>query len=178
MRHLLSVLSLTCAMAQPVFAQEPGFTDDLKTGIDDIQITPMNEDDEAGFGQGLSLEALQNLPNDGSQSELYDITSELQETVVSAAGAQIRVLDKLTGKVEDLDITTGQSARFGRMVVFLGDCRSPKGNPSGDAYAYVLVKVDGMEEAAFSGWMVSSSPALNAMDHQRYDLWPLACKMS
>lgn len=178
MRDLLFVLSVVCAVAQPMSAQEPGFADDLRTGVDEIQITPLDEGDQAGFDTGLSLEALQSFSNEGFQRELSDITTEVQETVVSAAGASVRVLDKLTGRVEDLDIAIGQSERFGRMAVFLGDCRYPEGNPSGDAYAYVLVKVDGMEEAAFSGWMVASSPALNAMDHQRYDLWPLACKTS
>jgi hypothetical protein len=28
----------------------------------------------------------------------------------------------------------------------------------------------------FSGWMIASSPALNAMDHPRYDVWLLRCQ--
>ncbi len=27
----------------------------------------------------------------------------------------------------------------------------------------------------FSGWMLASAPALNAMDHPRYDVWALRC---
>ena len=33
-------------------------------------------------------------------------------------------------------------------------------------------------EVAFSGWMVASSPALNALDHSRYDIWVLRCMTS
>ncbi|MGB0800115.1 MAG: DUF2155 domain-containing protein, partial [Planktomarina sp.] len=28
------------------------------------------------------------------------------------------------------------------------------------------------------GWMVASSPALNALEHPRYDIWVLRCKTS
>ncbi|MDA9980314.1 DUF2155 domain-containing protein, partial [Yoonia sp.] len=27
----------------------------------------------------------------------------------------------------------------------------------------------------FAGWMLASAPALNAMDHPRYDVWALRC---
>ncbi|MEC8294787.1 MAG: DUF2155 domain-containing protein, partial [Pseudomonadota bacterium] len=27
----------------------------------------------------------------------------------------------------------------------------------------------------FRGWMMASAPALNALDHARYDVWPLRC---
>ncbi|MGB1970407.1 MAG: DUF2155 domain-containing protein, partial [Paracoccaceae bacterium] len=30
----------------------------------------------------------------------------------------------------------------------------------------------------FMGWMVASSPALNPLDHRRYDVWVLRCAMS
>ncbi|MEZ5716636.1 MAG: DUF2155 domain-containing protein [Paracoccaceae bacterium] len=31
------------------------------------------------------------------------------------------------------------------------------------------------DDPIFTGWMVASSPALNAMDHRRYDVWVLRC---
>ena len=27
----------------------------------------------------------------------------------------------------------------------------------------------------FAGWMIADSPALNALDHPRYDVWVLRC---
>ncbi|AJE47749.1 DUF2155 domain-containing protein [Celeribacter indicus] len=172
---VLMAAFIACGGAQ---AQEPGFSDDLDTGIDDIEITPLEEDEEGGFGEGLSLEELQRLPDEGFQDELNDITTEFRDTVASSSGATLRALDKLTGRVEDLGAGVGDMVRFGRIEIFLGDCRYPEGNPSGDAYAYLTVRVDGTEDPVFSGWMIASSPALNAMDHQRYDLWPLSCSTS
>lgn len=30
----------------------------------------------------------------------------------------------------------------------------------------------------FDGWMTASSPALSALDHPRYDVWPLRCDVA
>ncbi|NVK46788.1 MAG: DUF2155 domain-containing protein [Rhodobacteraceae bacterium] len=175
-----AALIATLVLSTPIWAQDGGFNDDLETGLDEIIIQPLDEGEQVGgFGAGgLSLEDLQNLPNDGFQQELKDITTEVQENVVSASGATVRALDKLTGQVTDLTLETGGTQVFGRIEVFLGDCRYPEDNPSGNAYAYLVVRAQGDEAPVFSGWMVASSPALNAMDHPRYDIWPLSCSTS
>ncbi|GAA3856231.1 DUF2155 domain-containing protein [Celeribacter arenosi] len=165
----------------PVWAQDTTapIDDDLATGVDQILIQPLEDDGAGGFGAGgLTLEDLQSLPSEGFQRELNDITTELQERVVSAPGATLRALDRLTGQVEDLTLKTGEIAVFGRIAVRLDDCRFPEGNPSGDAYVHVVVAAEGAQEPVFTGWMVASSPALNAMDHARYDVWPLSCSTS
>ncbi len=178
-RASLWALALAGVVAAPLAAQEGGFNDDLETGLDEITIQPLDEGTNVGgFGTGgLSLEDLQSLPNGGFQQELRDITTEIQDNVTSAPGATLRALDKLTGEVSDLQVATGQSDVFGRLLVSLEDCRYPVDNPSGNAYAYVTIREEDQETPVFSGWMVAASPALNAMDHQRYDLWPLTCQL-
>ncbi len=61
----------------------------------------------------------------------------------------------------------------------LGECRHPEDNATGEGYAYLTI-YDGpdAEGPVFQGWMVASSPALNALDHARYDVWVLRCKTS
>jgi len=98
-----------------------------------------------------------------------------QEQVSEGTGARLRALDKLTGQVEDLTIANGESQTFGRIRIALRDCRYPEGNPAGDAFVFVTVTETGKDAQVFSGWMMASSPALNAMDHPRYDIWALAC---
>ncbi|MGH1330629.1 MAG: DUF2155 domain-containing protein [Paracoccaceae bacterium] len=127
--------------------------------------------------QSLSLEELQKLP-EGSQRELNDITTETQDSVSSAPGATIRALDKLSGQVVDLEMGTGETVRFGRIDITLGDCRYPSNNAASEAYTYLVIRNTGQDVAAFQGWMVASSPALNALDHPRYDVWALRCKTS
>ncbi|RSK34873.1 DUF2155 domain-containing protein [Rhodovulum iodosum] len=90
----------------------------------------------------------------------------------------LRGLDKLTGTLTDMQLSTGQSAELGYLTVTLGECRYPVSNPASDAFAYVTVIDDRDDRPVFSGWMLASSPALNALDHPRYDVWVLRCNNS
>lgn len=103
-------------------------------------------------------------------------TPALAEDVGEAPGGVVRLLDRLTGQLEDIDLARGQSAMHDRLTVQLDDCRYPLADPASNAYAHLTIldamKADG---PVFSGWMVASSPALNALDHPRYDVWILRC---
>lgn len=101
-----------------------------------------------------------------------------REKGASGTGAVLRGLDKVNGHVEDFDIATGQTIQVFGLDVALGDCRYPADNPTGDAFAYLTVWETGKNDQIFDGWMVASSPALNALDHRRYDVWVLRCTTS
>jgi hypothetical protein len=83
--------------------------------------------------------------------------------VVSARGGVLRMLDKMTGVVEDHDLARGQSL----------DCRYPSDLPTGEAFA--RVSISEADQMLFQGWMIASSPALSALDNPRYDVWVLRC---
>lgn len=93
-----------------------------------------------------------------------------------ATGAELRWLDKLSGETADLDLVRNQSAQWGRLTVRLDACRYPGDNPGAEAFAHLTIMDAGVKDPVFSGWMVSSSPALYALDHPRYDVWVLRCK--
>jgi hypothetical protein len=93
--------------------------------------------------------------------------------VLEAKGAQIRVLDKLSGVVSDYDLAVGQRQAEGRLSVQLDDCRYPADLPSGEAYAHLTITDSAV--SVFKGWMIASSPALSALDHPRFDVWVLRC---
>ena len=101
-----------------------------------------------------------------------------QEETQSAPGAILRGLDKLNGKVVDIELPAGSSVQFDRLTITLTECRYPAGNPAGNAYAGLQITETGREGVVFSGWMIASSPALSAMEHARYDVWVLRCKTS
>ena len=90
----------------------------------------------------------------------------------------LRVLDKISGDVADLEIPIESSAKFGRLTIAVKECRYPRANPSGDGFAYIVIDHDDQDDPLFSGWMIASSPALNAFDHRRYDVWLLRCAAS
>jgi len=95
--------------------------------------------------------------------------------VTVAPGAVLRVLDKTDGAVTDLRMRQGDVAGSGSLSVTLAECRYPTENPSGDAFAHVAVTYRDAATPVFDGWMIASAPALNALDHPRYDVWVLRC---
>ena len=99
----------------------------------------------------------------------------LSEETTDASGALLRGLDKVTGVATDLELATGSSLTFGRLVIDLGNCRYPAADPSSNAYAHLTIHDLVVSAPVFDGWMVAASPALNALDHPRYDVWLLRC---
>lgn len=109
--------------------------------------------------------------------DLGVVTSEVLTPAVKGEGALLRGLDKLNGEVRDIELENGFSMAFGDLRVDLAECRYPEDNPTGEGYAYLTI-YDGVEavDPMFQGWMVASSPALNALDHARFDIWVIRCK--
>ncbi len=97
----------------------------------------------------------------------------IAQDAANANAGEVRVLDKLTGEVTDIALNVGETWAVGFLKVTLNECRYPTTNPSGDAY--LALEVLYQDQPAFAGWMLASSPALSAMDHPRYDVWPLRC---
>ncbi|MGB7243016.1 MAG: DUF2155 domain-containing protein [Sulfitobacter sp.] len=100
------------------------------------------------------------------------------QEVSVASGAVLRGLDKINGQTVDIELTAGRTSNFGSLQITLGECRFPVGNPAGNAYAELEISEAGASGIVFSGWMIASSPALSAMDHQRYDIWVMRCTTS
>lgn len=98
-----------------------------------------------------------------------------QQKVESGPGAMLRGLDKVSGQTTDVEVQTGQTESIFGLDVALGDCRYPVDNPTGDAFAYLTIWEQGEAQQLFDGWMIATSPALNALDHARYDVWVIRC---
>ena len=101
--------------------------------------------------------------------------TEQQIVTTQAAGAVLRGLDKVSGSLTDLEIWRGETVQFGRLEITLSDCRFPSEDPASDAFAHVDIVDTLSQSLTFSGWMIASSPALNALDHARYDVWVMRC---
>ncbi len=126
---------------------------------------------------GFTLEP--ELDLEGVDDGLGDVEDVDQPQAALAPGAVLRGLDKVSGELTDIEMGNGQTRRYGRLVVTVGECRYPAGNRSGDAYAYLVIRADGSDDRpVFEGWMIASSPALNALDHARYDVWVMRCTTS
>ncbi|PWJ21361.1 DUF2155 domain-containing protein [Jannaschia seohaensis] len=104
-------------------------------------------------------------------------TAQAQDAVRTGEGpgAVLRTLDKVSGEVIDVEMAIGQTMAYGPLQVTLHECRYPSVNPAGDAFALIQIVDARAVEELFAGWMVASSPALNALEHRRYDVWILRC---
>lgn len=130
----------------------------------------------------LEVEPLDDL-YDPLRNRLPRITGRVQSVLdtptETASEGVLRGLDRISGTVADVTLDIGGAADlFGRLRVTLEDCRYPEGDPASNAFAFLQVEDRLRQEVVFRGWMVASSPALNAMDHPRYDVWALRCNNS
>lgn len=150
---------LIAAAPLPVLAQATGEPLDIVTEPEEDDGELDNSIDENyGTGVGEMITAVENAGG-----------------VSTGSGATLAGLDKLSGKSATLDVKTGQTVALGFLQITLGECRYPSANPSGDAYAWIVVRDQAKEAPVFQGWMIASSPALSALDHARYDVWVKAC---
>lgn len=141
------------------------------------QVLPSLDDELGIIGittENRSLEVL----NSNGDILLKQVESETKEQVSTGRGAVLRGLDRVSTDLEDFELNTGENYLFGPLLVTLKECRYPIDNPAGDAFAYLTIEDRLLGDVIFEGWMIESSPALNAMDHSRYDIWVLRCKTS
>ncbi|MEV8468494.1 DUF2155 domain-containing protein [Fluviibacterium sp. DFM31] len=102
----------------------------------------------------------------------------LAEQVENGRVAELRALDRLSGELTEFMVPAGSEVVLDRLRIGVIECRYPVNNPAGDAYAFLLIRSTESGDTLFEGWMVASSPALNAFDHMRYDVWVIRCTNS
>ena len=94
--------------------------------------------------------------------------------------AELRGLDKVTGKAQTFQVPVGGEARYGRLRVRAMACDRAATNDVSDSAAFLQIVDPARAEnsgTVFSGWMFAYAPVLSAMDHSRYDVWVLSCKI-
>lgn len=111
----------------------------------------------------------------GVWAGVWAFPAAAQQPAEPGTGALLRGLDKIDGTVTDFDLPIGGIARLGDLQIALRACRHPLDDPAGDAYAWLTIRDSG-DAVLFAGWMLASSPALNALEHRRYDVWVLRCR--
>lgn len=98
------------------------------------------------------------------------------QTMASGQVAELRGLDRVSGATTDLSVRVGERVVYARLSIELVACRYPADNPNADAVAFLDIRDTLRGERLFWGWMIASAPALNALDHPRYDVWVLGCR--
>ena len=90
----------------------------------------------------------------------------------------IKILDKITAKVEKVDIYKGESFEIGSLKIEIFACytRPPEEIPEDFVLLkiYDLIKKDDLK-LIYQGWMISSSPSTTSLEHPIYDVWLIDC---
>ncbi len=96
---------------------------------------------------------------------------------ISTPKAVLQAMDKVTGRVQKIEIAVGQTIHFGEIDIHLEKClkKPPEEMPENAAFLKIYYAAT-PEKEVFKGWMFSSNPALSAMEDPVYDIWVDSCK--
>jgi hypothetical protein len=93
--------------------------------------------------------------------------------------AVFAALDKMTARIQKLEVPLGQTVQFGALKVTPRHCftRPPTELPKTSTYVDVQeLQLDGSAKPLFAGWMFAESPGLNAVEHPVFDVWLTECQ--
>ncbi len=94
--------------------------------------------------------------------------------------AVLRLLDKVTARVEQVELGVGKTYQFGSLKVELRSCQQTPAEEEPESSALLVawaMEPETREEIMiFRGWMFASNPALSALEHPVYDAWVISCK--
>jgi hypothetical protein len=92
--------------------------------------------------------------------------------------AVFAALDKVTARIQKLEVKLGEAVKFGALKVTPRACYSRPPTEAPKTTSFVEIHetlLDGKEQRIFNGWMFAESPGLNAVEHPVYDIWLTDC---
>lgn len=93
--------------------------------------------------------------------------------------AVLRGLNKVIGRVSNLEVPLGTVARFENLEIIVRKCwkSPPEERPENAILLEVReIKVDEAPKQIFLGWMFSSSPSISGIEHPVYDITAISCE--
>lgn len=105
-------------------------------------------------------------------------TGLLHAAPINKNTARMQAMDKITGRVSVINVPVGGGVDFGSLSIVVRSCKTRPAEETPDNFAFIDVAdttLKGEQLNIFKGWMISSSPATNAVEHPIYDVWLLQC---
>ena len=97
---------------------------------------------------------------------------------IETNSAKMQAMDKITCRVNEITVPVKSKISFGDFSLVLRACKKRPAEETPENFAFVDVadKSFGEEEYnIFRGWIISSTPGINAIEHPIYDVWLLEC---
>jgi hypothetical protein len=95
--------------------------------------------------------------------------------------AVFAALDKVSARIQHLEIPLNQTVQFGALLVTPRVCytRPPTEPPFTSSFVEVQeIKLDDSRVPLFTGWMFAESPGIHGVEHPVFDVWLTSCKTS
>ena len=106
------------------------------------------------------------------------IATTSNATEIEMNTARMQAMDKITGHVNVINVPVNGMVNFGSLSIIVRSCQTRPVEEAPENFAFVDItdkSLKGEEVNVFKGWMLSSSPATNALEHPIYDVWLLQC---
>lgn len=97
---------------------------------------------------------------------------------IATNAALMQAMDKVTGRVNKITVPVNSKVSYGDFSLVLRACKKRPAEEAPENFAFVDVtdKSFGTDEYnIFRGWLLSSTPGINAIEHPIYDIWLLEC---
>ena len=107
------------------------------------------------------------------------LESQVVAEIIPNPVAEFAGLDKITGRIISFDVYLNETEEFGSLMVTPRVCNSRPLTEKPHTIAFIEVDEVTLENEVkriFTGWMLASSPALNALEHGIFDVWLTDCK--
>ncbi|MBR5599330.1 MAG: DUF2155 domain-containing protein [Alphaproteobacteria bacterium] len=109
---------------------------------------------------------------------VLSISSMAVANEISTNSALMQSMDKVTGRVKKITVPVNSKIAYGDFSLVLRACKKRPAEETPENFAFVDVtdkSFGGEEYNIFRGWMLSSTPGINAIEHPIYDIWLLEC---
>ncbi len=98
--------------------------------------------------------------------------------------AVLQGLDKVTARIDVLEVPLGEEVRFGSLAIRARACYETPPTEPPESAAFLEIdtiapstsEADTTRETAFTGWMFASTPGISALEHPVYDVWVIDCR--
>lgn len=108
----------------------------------------------------------------------FSVMQIVNAAEIETNSAKMQAMDKITGRVNEIIVPVKSKISFGDFSLVLRACKKRPAEETPENFAFVDVadKSFGEDEYnIFKGWLISSTPGINAIEHPIYDIWLLEC---
>ena len=106
--------------------------------------------------------------------------SILKAEPIEGNKVKLKILDKISAKVKNININVGQVLNFESLEINITVCykNPPEEIPEDFVFLTIIDNASQSDkDIYYKGWMISSSPSTTPFEHPIYDLWIIDCKI-